>query len=45
MVENEIVEHTRNENDKNEDNSKIDCDKGSKKKILSMNHFIEKKII
>ena len=43
MGENEIVEHIRNEGDKNEDNSEIDCDKNSKKRSWVWTHFIEKK--
>ena len=33
MDENETAEHIRNEGDKNEDNSEIDCDKNSKKRF------------
>ena len=41
MGENETVEHIRNEGDKNEDKSEIDCDKSSNKRSWVWTHFIE----
>ena len=44
MGENEIVEHIRDEDDKNGDNSEINDDEGSIKRSCIWNHFSEKKI-